>query len=248
VIQLRGPREIELVRDASRIVAETLAFIEEMVEPGVTTGDLDKQAEEFIKARGAFPAFKGYRGYPASICTSVNEEVVHGIPGERVLEEGDIVSVDVGVRKAGFHGDAARTFAVGKVTEQARRLLKVTLGALQEGIKKAVVSNRIGDISASIQGFVEKNGFSVVRDLVGHGVGRALHEEPRIPNYGPPGAGPRIKAGMTLAIEPMVNAGTWQVKVLEDRWTVVTSDGSLSAHFENTIAVTKQGPEVLSAV
>ena len=246
MIQLRGPKEIELVRDASRLVAEALALAEEMIEPGVTTGELDRAVEQFIRAQGAEPAFKGYRGYPASICASVNEEVVHGIPGSRPLLDGDIIAIDVGVRKGGFHGDGARTFTVGTVSEEALRLLDVTYQALLEGIKRAVVTNRIGDISAGIQGYVEKNGFSVVRDLVGHGIGRAMHEEPRIPNFGHAGSGPGIKPGMTLAIEPMVNAGTWRVRVLEDRWTVVTADGSLSAHFEHTIAVTKSGPRVLT--
>jgi methionyl aminopeptidase len=246
VIQLRGPREIELVRDASKIVAEALALVKDMVRPGITTGDLDRAVDTYIRDQGAYPAFKGYRGYPASICTSVNDEVVHGIPGERPLNDGDIVSVDVGTQKAGFFGDAARTFAVGQISDEAQHLLDVTYEALLEGIKRAVASNKIGDISAGIQGYVEKNGFSVVRDLVGHGIGRAMHEEPRIPNFGRAGTGPGIKPGMTLAIEPMVNVGGWRVKVLEDRWTVVTADGSLSAHFEHTVAVTREGPQVLS--
>jgi methionyl aminopeptidase len=232
---------------ACRIVAEVLEGLRGYIKAGVTTADIDEFAEEFLRKRGATAAFKGYRGYPASVCVSVNDQVIHGIPSRsRKIQNGDIVSLDMGAVLDGFFGDAAITVPVGDVGEEAKKLLEVTERALHIGIAKAVIGNRIGDISAAVQQYVEENGFSVVRAFVGHGVGRALHEEPAVPNYGRPGQGPRLRDGMTLAIEPMVNAGTADVKVLEDDWTTVTADGSLSAHFEHTIAVTKRGPKILT--
>ena len=248
MVYLRDRSEIEAIRAAAQIVARTLQMLGERLRPGVTTLELDGLAEEFIRAQGGEPAFKGYRGFPATICPSVNQEVVHAIPGPCVLREGDIIGIDVGVRKDGYHGDAATTFPVGEVGEEARRLLEVALGALMAGIRKAKAGNRIGDISHAVQSHAEKNGFSVVRALVGHGIGREMHEEPLVPNYGPPGRGPRLMAGQVLAIEPMVNVGGPDVVTQPDGWTVVTRDGSLSAHFEHTVAVGPQGPEILSAV
>lgn len=248
MVYLRDRSEIEAIRAAAQIVARTLQMLGERLRPGVTTLELDGLAEEFIRAQGGEPAFKGYRGFPATICPSVNQEVVHAIPGPCVLREGDIIGIDVGVRKDGYHGDAATTFPVGEVGEEARRLLEVARGALMAGIRKAKAGNRIGDISHAVQSHAEKNGFSVVRALVGHGIGREMHEEPLVPNYGPPGRGPRLMAGQVLAIEPMVNVGGPDVVTQPDGWTVVTRDGSLSAHFEHTVAVGPQGPEILSAV
>ena len=246
-VYLRGREEVEAIRAAARLVASTLDRLGQEIRPGVTTGELDRIAEEFIRAHGARPAFKGYRGFPASICPSINDEVVHGIPGARVLREGDIVGIDVGVEKEGFYGDAARTFAVGRVSETAERLLQVTREALMQGIRQTRAGNRIGDISHAIQSHAERHGFSVVRALVGHGIGREMHEEPQVPNYGPPDRGPRLLVGQVLAIEPMLNAGDPEVVTRDDGWTVVTKDGSLSAHFEHTVAVGAAGPEILSA-
>jgi len=231
-----------------RIVAETLDLVEGMIGPGVRTSSLDRAAEEHIGKQGAKPAFKGYRGYPATLCVSVNEQVVHGIPGASKLAEGDLVSVDVGVVCDGFYGDAARSFVVGAGTDETRKLLQVTRDALEAGIGEAVAGRRLSDISHAIQSMVESNGFSVVRDFVGHGIGRSLHEDPQIPNYGQPGKGPVLKEGMTLAIEPMVNAGGAGVRILADRWTAVTLDGRASAHFEHTVAVTANGPRILTRV
>ena len=246
MINLRTKEEIEKLRRSNRLVAQALLKVREAIRPGVTTAELDRIAEETIRKGGGRPAFKGYRGYPANLCVSVNEEVVHGIPGPRRLQEGDIVSLDLGVLMDGYYGDAAITVPVGKVSEEAQKLIKVTEEALHKGIEKARVGNRLYDISHAIQSWVESFGFSVVRDFVGHGIGRQLHEEPQVPNFGPPNQGPRLMVGMVLAIEPMVNAGGWQVKVREDGWTVVTADGSLSAHFEHTIAITEEGPDILS--
>ena len=246
MINLRTKEEIEKLRRSSRLVAQALLKVREAIRPGVMTAELDRIAEETIRKGGGRPAFKGYRGYPANLCVSVNEEVVHGIPGPRRLQEGDIVSLDLGVLMDGYYGDAAITVPVGKVSEEAQKLIKVTEEALHKGIEKARVGNRLYDISHAIQSWVESFGFSVVRDFVGHGIGRQLHEEPQVPNFGPPNQGPRLMVGMVLAIEPMVNAGGWQVKVREDGWTVVTADGSLSAHFEHTIAITEEGPDILS--
>jgi methionyl aminopeptidase len=218
-----------------------------MIQPGITTLELDREAELYIRSRGAVPAFKGYRGFPGTLCTSVNDEVVHGIPGPRMLKDGDILSIDVGALYEGFYSDSARTFPVGEVSPLAKKLMEVTRRALDAGISQAVAGNRISDISASVQKVVEDAGFSVVRDFVGHGVGRDLHEAPQVANFGKRGKGPVIQEGMTLAIEPMVNVGEWEVRILGNGWTVVTADGSLSAHFEDSIAVTKNGPLVLSA-
>lgn len=246
MIYLKSREEIEKIRKACRLVAQALERLRAAIRPGVTTEELDRVAEDFIRRHGGLPAFKGYRGYPKSLCVSVNEEVVHGIPGDRRLKEGDIVSLDLGVIMDGYYGDAAITVPVGRVSELAQRLLKVTEEALYRGIEQARPGNRLTDISHAIQRHVEAAGFSVVRDFVGHGIGRELHEDPQVPNFGPPNQGPRLRPGMVLAIEPMVNAGTWRVKILENQWTVVTADGELSAHFEHTVAVTEDGPEILT--
>ncbi len=246
MIIIKSQRELRYMRDAGRVVAGVLGELSRAIKPGVTTGELDRLAEDFILARGARPAFKGLYGFPASICTSVNEQVVHGIPGLRKLESGDIISIDVGAEINGYYGDSAATFPVGEVSPEAKKLLQVTEEALYEGIRFARQGNRLSDISHAVQSYVEKNGFSVVRDYVGHGIGRSMHEEPQVPNFGKPGRGPRLKAGMTLAIEPMVNAGTHEVCTLGDNWTVVTRDSRLSAHFEHTIAITDGEPEILT--
>lgn len=238
--------EIALMRESGRILAGALSMVKRYVVPGVTTAELEGRIDEYIRDHEAIPAFKGYRGYPGSICASVNEEVVHGIPGKRVLVEGDIVGVDVGVLKDSYYADAARTFAVGQISPLARKLMQVTEQALERGIEKARSGNRLSDISHAVEKTVTAGGFSVVRDLVGHGIGRQMHEEPQVPNFGPPGRGALLKKGMTLAIEPMVNAGGPEVLTLKDNWTVVTKDRSLSAHFENTIAVGDDGAEILT--
>jgi methionyl aminopeptidase len=243
---LRGKEEIEAIRAAARLVAQTLQRLVREVRPGITTAELDRMAESFIREHGGRPAFKGYRGFPASICPSVNDEVVHAIPGERRLVEGDIIGIDVGVEMGGYYGDAAYTFPVGTVNEEASRLLAVAREALAQGIARARAGLRVGDISHAIQSHVERNGFSVVRALVGHGIGREMHEEPQVPNYGPPDRGPRLMVGQVLAIEPMVNGGGPDIVTRDDGWTVVTRDGSLSAHFEHTVAIGADGPEVLS--
>jgi methionyl aminopeptidase len=237
---------VEAIRAAAQLVARTLRRIREEIRPGVTTAELDHLADDFIRSQGGRPSFKGYRGYPASICSSVNDEVVHGIPGGRALTEGDIVGIDVGVEMDGYHGDAAWTFPVGAVSAEASRLLQVTREALERGIAQAKPGQRIGDVSHAIQSHVEANGFSVVRALVGHGIGREMHEEPQVPNYGPPGRGPKLMIGQVLAIEPMGNVGGPEVLTREDGWTIVTEDGSLSAHFEHTVAVDATGPRILS--
>lgn len=242
----KSQNEIDRIRKASQIVARTLNFLEAHVQPGITTRELDQIAESEIRKAGAIPAFKGYRGFPATLCVSVNEEVVHGIPSDRKLKEGDIVGLDLGCIWDGFYGDAAKTFPVGEVSEEAKRLLETTEKSLLIGIDQARVGNRIGDIGFAVQTLAESNGYSVVRDFVGHGIGRNLHEDPQVPNYGNRGQGPRIKAGMVLAIEPMVCQGRADVDVLSDNWTAVTRDGSLAAHFEHSIAITDNGPEILS--
>lgn len=247
-IILRLPDEIEKARASNRIVAEVLSRLRERIKPGVKTKDLDKFAEEIAEKRGAQPAFKGYRGYPHSLCISMNEEVVHGMPSKRVLQEGDIVSLDFGIYYQGFYGDSAITLPVGKVSEKALRLMQVTERSLYAGIEQARTGNRLGDISAAVQTVVEDAGFSVVRDFVGHGIGRNLHEEPQIPNFGKKGRGIELKSGMILAIEPMVNEGEYKVRVLADGWTVVTRDGSLSAHFEHSVVITDNGPDILSGL
>lgn len=248
MIILKSDDEVRAMRRAGRVVAEALARLGERVAPGVTTEELDRFAEEFFRSRGAIPAFKGYNGFPASICTSVNEQVVHGIPGPRMLQSGDLVSIDAGAVVDGFYGDSAVTFPVGEVAPEAERLVAATREALARGIAEARVGKRLSDISHAVQASVEAQGFSVVRDYVGHGIGRAMHEAPAIPNYGEPGRGPRLKAGMVLAIEPMVNSGGHAVATLDDQWTVVTVDGGLSAHFEHTVAVTDDGPLILTAL
>jgi len=231
---------------ANRIVAEILAGVQERVRPGVETRELDELAEEMCRSRKVEPAFKGYRGYPSSICVSVNEEIVHGIPGARRIQAGDLVSLDFGVKYQGYYGDAALTLAVGEVDPRARALVAATEQALYAGISEAQVGRHLTDISHAVQALVEGAGFGVIREFVGHGIGRSLHEDPQIPNFGPPGRGPKLQAGMTLAIEPMTSMGAWQVRILQDGWTAVTQDGSCAAHFEHTVAVTAQGPLILS--
>ncbi|TCP52270.1 methionine aminopeptidase type I [Tumebacillus sp. BK434] len=238
--------ELDLMREAGRIVALTHKELQKAVLPGITTKELDQIADDFIRKQGALPSFKGYHGYPASICASVNEVIVHGIPGNQVLQEGDIISIDIGANIHGFHGDSAWTYAVGQISETAQKLLDVTEAALFKGLEQAKDGNRLSDIGHAVQKYVESHGFSVVREFVGHGIGRQMHEDPSIPNYGPPGRGPRLKTGMTLAIEPMVNVGSFHTKTLQDDWTVVTADGSLAAHFEHTVAVTPDGPDILT--
>jgi methionyl aminopeptidase len=246
MVYLRNRDEIEAIRAAAQLVGRTLRMLEREARPGVTTAVLDRLAETFIRDHGGRPAFKGYRGFPATICPSVNAEVVHAIPGPYVLADGDIVGIDVGVEKDGYFGDAALTLPIGEVSDEARRLLQVTRDALLEGIAQARAGNRVGDISHAVQQHAEKHGFSVVRTLVGHGIGREMHEEPQVPNYGLPARGPRLMAGQVLAIEPMLNGGGPEVVVQPDGWTVVTKDGSLSAHFEHTVAVGAEGPDILS--
>ena len=238
--------EIKAISESCRIVAETLDLLEKMVKPGLATVELESAAVRHIKKRGGSPSFKGYLGFPGAICVSIDEEIVHGIPGRRRLRNGSIVSIDVGVFKNGFHGDAALTVPVGNIDEDVQRLLDVTEAALYAGIAEARPGKRMGDVSAAVQDTVEREGFSVVRELVGHGIGRKLHEEPKIPNFGYPGSGLRLKDGMTLAIEPMVNQGTFRIKVLDDQWTIVTEDGKPSAHFEHTVLVTRGHPELLT--
>lgn len=248
MIVLKSKEEIDIMREANRIVAEVLEFLKGMINPGVTTGELDRVAEKMIRERGATPAFKGYLGYRHTLCTSINEEVVHGIPGDKSLSEGDIISIDCGVLYKGFYGDHAWTFPVGMIDRESEDLLNVAKEALFRGIKMAAVGNRLYDISAAIQEYVEGSGFSVVKDYVGHGIGRKLHEEPQVPNFGEAGTGIKIRPGLVLALEPMVNAGTSDVKVLQDEWTVVTKDGKRSAHFEHSVAITENGPEILSKI
>lgn len=248
MIHIKSPREIMYMREAGRIVAETLQVLAKAIQPGITTKELNQIAEDYIISRGAEPSFKGYHGFPAAICASKNHVVVHGIPSLETLENGDIISIDIGTILNGYQGDAAMTFPVGEISETAQKLLRVTEESLYIGIAQAVIGNRLSDVSHAIQTHVEMNGFSVVRDFCGHGIGRAMHEEPQIPNYGAPGHGPRLKAGYCLAIEPMVNVGTYNVSVLKDRWTVVTNDQQLSAHFEHTIAVTEEGPLILTEI
>ncbi len=246
MITLKSPREIEIMRESNRIVAQILTSLKDAIRPGITTKELDRMAEELTKEKGAVPAFKGYSGYPATLCVSVNEEIVHGIPGPRRLREGDLASLDMGVKYRGYYGDAAITVPVGRVNQKAKRLLEVTKEALDRAIAVATPGNRLSDISSAIQSYAEGEGFSVVREFVGHGIGKRLHEGPQIPNYGPPHRGPFLKVGMVLALEPMVNMGTWKAELLPDGWTAVTADSSLSAHFENTIAITTNGPLILS--
>lgn len=248
--EYKSEREVEIMREAGRIVGEVLDLLGDRIEPGVTTAELDRLAEEHIRERGATPAFKGYRmggnTFPASICASIDEVVVHGIPSSRRLVEGEIISIDVGTFKDGYHGDGARTYAVGGVDETKRKLMAVTKQALENGIDQARVGNHLGDISAAIQTTAEQNGFSVVRDMVGHGIGRRMHEDPQVHNFGTPGTGMILKAGLVLAIEPMINAGGYKISFKPDGWTTVTADGSPSAHFEHSVAITDDGPDILT--
>ena len=243
----KSPAEIEQMARAGEVVADVIALLSEQMQPGVTTAELDALADEHIRSRGGVPTFKGYRGYPASICVSPNSMVVHGIPGEYALRGGDVVSVDVGVTLGGFVADSAWTFPVGEISPEAEQLLQACRAALDAGIEQARPGNRVGDISAAVQRSAESAGYAVIRSLVGHGVGRSMHEEPQIPNYGEPGRGPRLEPGMTLAIEPMISAGSAEIFVHEDHWSISTSDDSLAAHFEHTVAVTEDGPRILTA-
>lgn len=246
MIKIKSLHEIEKMKAAGRIVAEVFEIIKPNIVPGITTMELDKIAAEHIKKSGAVCSFYNYNGYPGHVCISVNDEIIHGIPGKRMLKSGDIVSVDVGACVEGYHGDAARTFAVGDVSSEAKKLIDVTKESFFAGIEFAKPGFRIGDISSNVQAFVENNGFSVVRDYVGHGIGSALHEDPEVPNFGTAGRGPRLVPGMTIAVEPMVNIGTYKVNTLSDDWTVVTADGKYSAHYENTILITNDGAEILT--
>ncbi len=248
MIILKSKEDKKKMRESNRIVALVLKEIEKLIKPGVKTIELDKFAEKLIRKEGAVPGFKGYQGFPATLCVSINEEIVHGIPSERRLKEGDIVSIDVGTIKDGFYGDGARTYAVGKVDEKGLKLMETTKKALEKGIEKAIPGNRISDISHNIQTYVESQGFSVVRQFVGHGIGRNLHEDPQIPNYGEPGRGSMIKEGMAIAIEPMVCEGNWEAEILNDGWTAVCKDGSRAAHYEHTIFINAEGPEILTVV
>ena len=251
MILIKSKKEIDHIRESCRIVAETLQLLKANVKPGITTLELDKIAEDYIRSNNATPAFKGYsqcwaQGFPGSICASLDDEVVHGIPGSRVLKDGEIISIDIGVIKNGFFGDAALTVAVGNISTENKKLMEVTERSLYLGIEQAVVGNRVHDISNAVQTYVEENGFSIVRDLCGHGVGKFLHEDPSIPNFGKKGTGPKLKNGMTLAIEPMVNAGKYNVTTANDGWTILTADGSTSAHFEHTILINNSSPEILT--
>ena len=246
MIVCKGKAELDKMREANLVVAQVLDHLGSLIQPGITTSELDAVAEDMILKAGAKPAFKGYRGYPAAVCASVNDRIVHGIPNDDPLKQGDIIGLDVGVCYKGFFGDSAWSFSVGAISKELKSLLDVTRESLYKGIEKVVVGNRISDISHSIQQHVENHGFTVVREFVGHGIGKALHEEPQVPNFGQPGRGPKLQAGMVLAIEPMVNSKGPGVKVLDDRWTAVTADGGYSAHFEHSVAVTEDGPWILS--
>jgi len=246
VIITKSAAELDTMREAGRITAAALRVVASAVRPGVTTAELDRLAEEAIRAAGALPAFKGYHGFPATLCTSISEQVVHGIPAARVLREGEILSVDCGAIVDGYYGDSAMTFPVGQVSDEAKRLMEATKASLEAGIARCVPGMRLYDVSAAVQAVAERAGFSVVREYVGHGIGRSMHEDPQVPNYGKAGTGPTLKAGMVLAIEPMINAGRADVRSLDDGWTVVTADGSMSAHFEHTVAITEGGPRVLT--
>jgi methionyl aminopeptidase len=246
VIIIKTDAQIEIMRKAGKIAAETLKLVGESIEPGVTTAEIDRKAEEYILSRGARPGFKGYRGFPATACISIDDEVVHGIPGDRVLIEGQIVSIDLGTIVDGYYGDCAATFPVGQISDEKRKLLEVTKRSLETGISKVKKGSKLGRVSSAIQELVEAEGFSVVREMVGHGIGRNLHEDPQVPHYGPADVGPVLEKGMVLAIEPMVNSGGFRISHKPDGWTVVTADGSYSAHFEHTIAVTDDGADVLT--
>lgn len=247
MITIKSQSELSLMREAGRLLGDTLDQLEAVVRPGVTTGEIDELADRLIRKRRAVPGFLGYNGFPKSLCISINEEVVHGIPGKREIQDGDLVSLDCGLVLDGLWADSGRTVMVGEVSDEAKRLVQVTKESLQRGIEQAVPGNRIGDISAAVQQHVEANGFSVVRNFVGHGIGRNMHEEPQVPNFGVAGAGPLLRAGYALAIEPMVNAGGHEVQMLPDRWTIITADGRLSAYFEHTVLITDDGPVVATA-
>jgi len=246
VIHLKTQDEIEIMRQAGRIVAETLHMVENTIKPGMTTAELDRLIEDYIRSKNAIPAFKNYQGFPASACISINEEVVHGIPGNRVIKDGDIVSVDVGSIYEDFYGDSARTYAIGEISPDKAKLMEITEKSLMAGIDKARNGNKLGQVSAAVQEVAEAQGYGVVRQLVGHGIGRKMHEEPQVPNYGYPDEGPVLKTGMVIAIEPMINMGTYEVKTMPDGWTFVTADGMPSAHYEHTIAVTDSEPDILT--
>ncbi|MFA5093196.1 MAG: type I methionyl aminopeptidase [Candidatus Omnitrophota bacterium] len=246
MISLKTPKDLEMLKRSGKILAAVMHKVKKIVQPGITTLDIDRLSEELICKAKAIPAFKGYNGFPATACISVNEEIVHGIPGPRVILEGDIVSIDLGVNYQGYFSDMAVTLAVGKIDEDKKKLIQATSQALDLGIKQARVGNNLSDISHSIQSFSQAQGFSVVRQFVGHGIGKALHEEPEIPNFGPPHLGPLLKSGMVLAIEPMINLGDWECYVLDNGWTAVTKDGAPSAHFEHTVAITEKGPVILT--
>ena len=247
MIIIKTSKEIDYMKESGRIVEEALNLMEKSIRPGISTLELDRIAEEFITKQGAVPSFKGYGGFPGSICASVNDVVIHGIPSNKIiLKDGDIISVDLGAVKNQYHGDAARTFPVGSVSKEAEQLIEVTRASFFEGLKKIEIGGKLSDISNAIQVYAEAFGYSMVKDYVGHGIGKSLHEMPNVPNYGPPGRGPKLVEGMVLAIEPMVNMGTYKVKVLPDQWTVKTADGKLSAHYENTVAITGNGPCLLT--
>ena len=247
-ITIKTKDQVDKMRIAGGILADLIDILEEMIRPGITTDELDKVAEDFIRSRGAEPSFLGYGGYPKTLCTSVNEEIVHGIPSSRKLKNGDIISIDMGAYINGYHGDCARTYGVGEISEADRKLIEVTQQSFFEGIKFAKAGNHLYEISAAVQAYAESFGFGVVRDYVGHGIGRNMHEDPSIPNFKQIGRGPKLQKGMVLAIEPMITAGSYKCKVLKDGWTAVTRDGSNAAHYENTVLVTKNGPEILTLV
>ncbi|MFH0826937.1 MAG: type I methionyl aminopeptidase [Candidatus Omnitrophota bacterium] len=246
MIPIKSEKDLKMLKDSGKILARVLERLQELIQPNLTTVEIDMLAEDLIEREGAVCAFKGYKGFPASVCTSINEEIVHGIPGNRRLKEGDIISLDLGVNFKGYFSDAAVTLPVGRISPHLRNLLDVTRAALSKGIQEARIDNNLSDISHTIQSHVEKNGYSVVRQFVGHGIGFQLHEDPEIPNFGRPHLGPRLKKGMVLAIEPMVNMGTWESEVLENGWTAVSKDKSPSAHFEHTVAITERGPQILT--
>ena len=248
MITIKSNHEIDLMRKAGRITAGCMKIVSDMIDVGITTKELDREAEKFIRSSGAVPSFKGYNGYPASICASVNEQVVHGIPNTRKLESGDIVGIDLGAYIDGYHGDMARTFAIGNVSEDAKRLMDAAKDSFNARLEKMTVKNRLGDVSYAIQELIEDRGYSAVRALCGHGIGREMHEDPEVPNFGRRGRGVRLQHGMVLAVEPMVNQGTWEVNMLSDGWTIITADNKLSAHYENTVLITSEGPEILTTV
>lgn len=246
MILLKSEKDLQMLRQSGKILARIMQRLRDFIKAGVSTQEIDRLAEELLRRENSLPAFKGYKGFPANICTSINEEIVHGIPGERRIREGDIISLDLGINYAGYFSDAATTLAIGRVNSRAKKLIEVTKTALSEGIKQSRIGNKLSDISYAIQSYVEKHGFSVVRQFVGHGIGLSLHEEPEIPNFGRPHQGPELKPGMVFAIEPMVNMGTWESEILDNGWTAVTKDRLPSAHFEHTVAITEDGPEVLT--